>query len=118
MMPDTVIARYQPGGDIYANLSGQYGIAPADIIAEAARTGDRFKVTDALALVRRGQPLEESTSVILIDQLITDPLAAPLAAADAGIKQIFASTTGKVVTAVAIVGLIVVVLLYIPKPAR
>lgn len=112
------IARYQPGGDIYAKLAGKYGTQSADLVAVAASTGDRFKITDALATVKNGAPLEDSTSSILIDQLITDPLAAPLEAADKATKQIFASTTGKVVVAVVIVGIVVVLAVYLPKPAR
>lgn len=118
MLPAATITRYQPGGDIYNTLAGQYGNQAADLIAAAARTGDRTAVTDAIAQVKHGHPLESSTTTILLDQLLTDPLAAPLDAADSGLKKVFASTTGKVVTAAVIVGVIVVLVVYLPKPAR
>jgi len=116
MLPQATIQRYQPGGDIYLTLAGRYGSQAADKIAVAALTGDRGNITNAIDEVKNGLPLEDSTSTILLDQLANDPLAAPLAAADKALNQIFASTTGKVVTVVAIVAVVVVLAIYLPKP--
>lgn len=79
MMDDLTIRRYQPGGDIYATLQGQYAKQDVDNIAAAALTGDRTKVTDAIEIARgHGTERETSTLAILGNQLTTDPLGAPL----------------------------------------
>jgi hypothetical protein len=84
--------RYQPGGDIYATLSGQYGTPGADTIAAAARTGDNNgEVAAAIAQVKYGAPLSTSVMGILANQLATDPLAAPLADANTLAKNSIAS---------------------------
>ena len=75
--PET-IARYQPGGDIYATLLGQYGTDAANTIAAAAATGDNAAVNQALATVRSGPARNDSTLSLFWDQVTTDPLAAPL----------------------------------------
>jgi hypothetical protein len=78
-MDQATINRYQPGGDIYAQLVTQYGQTNADAIAQAAATGDRTQLGTALANVRDGAaPGSTSTIVNLYNQLTTDPLAAPL----------------------------------------
>jgi hypothetical protein len=81
-MDQATIARYQPGGDIYANFLGQYGQAGANAIAAAAQSGDETQINAALVQVKFGNPLPTSTAAILGNQLATDPLGAPLGAAN------------------------------------
>jgi hypothetical protein len=81
MMDATLIARYSPSGDIYASLAAKYGPAAANSIYAAAQTGDRTKVTDAIDLAANGAPLNDSTTSIFMDQMETNPLAAPLESA-------------------------------------
>lgn len=80
-------ARYQPGGDIYQRLVDEYGRAGADKIAAADASGGTYAVNEALASVRSGPRLNESTFSIFTQQITTDPLAAPLAAADSQIGK-------------------------------
>jgi len=47
---------------------------------------------------------ETNTGVILADQLLTNPLAAPLDALTAGVKQVFASEGVKTLLIVAVIG--------------
>jgi hypothetical protein len=81
-MDDSLIQRYQAGGDIYASLQTQYGTSAADAVAAAAQTGDETQINAALVNAKYGQPLNTSTASILANQLETDPLAAPLASAN------------------------------------
>jgi hypothetical protein len=82
-MPPQLIARYSPGGDIYATVQNQYGLDAARQIAAAAATGDSANITESIARVRQGAARTgTSTLANLVHQLATDPLAAPLAAAD------------------------------------
>lgn len=87
MTPDT-IQRYQPGGDIYANLESKYGRNGALLVAQAALTGDKFAVNDALSRVKFGERLDDSTASLFWKQITTDPLAAPLESANAAIGTI------------------------------
>jgi hypothetical protein len=48
-MDQATIARYQPGGDLYAQIVSEYGQAAADGIAAAAATGDQNQVNNAFA---------------------------------------------------------------------
>jgi hypothetical protein len=77
-----LINRYQPGGDIYATLQSQYGTGGADAIATAARSGDETQVNAAIVAAKYGAPLDTSTADILVQQLTTNPLAAPLGVAN------------------------------------
>jgi hypothetical protein len=90
-MNQTLIARYQIGGDIYETLKGQYGQAAADQIAAAAQSGDETQINAALTTVKFGQPLNDSTASIFANQLATDPLAAPLASANTLLSNSFLS---------------------------
>jgi hypothetical protein len=83
MIPADTIAEYQPGGDIYAQLASLYGADAANQIAAAATTGDRTQLSNVLETIK-GYPAasDASTAEIFINQLITDPLAAPLASAN------------------------------------
>lgn len=78
MMDAATIARYQPGGDIYARLEASYGRQGALLVSQAALTGDRFAVTDAIERVRYGERMSESTARIFWRQITTDPFDAPL----------------------------------------
>lgn len=77
-MNQSLIQRYQVGGDIYQRLAQQFGTPGADAIAAAAATGDETAVNDALVQVKYGNPLDTSTADIFTNQMLTDPLAAPL----------------------------------------
>ena len=103
------IERYQAGGDIYATLAAQYGTNAANSIAAAAATGDREQLTEAIAYVRNGAALDDSTASIFIDQLLTDPLAAPLDALDSAVKKVFDSNGIKTILLVAVVAVVLVV---------
>ena len=81
-MTASLIQRYQSGGDIYSALATQLGKAGADAVATAARSGDETQVNAALVTAKTGAPLNTSTVGIFLDQVTTDPLAAPLAAAE------------------------------------
>lgn len=84
-MDQTTITRYQPGGDIYAQLEQQYGRNAALLIAQAAQTGDRDAVNEALARVRDGAKLDDSTASLFWHQITTDPFSAPLASLNKGL---------------------------------
>ncbi len=90
-MEQSTIDRYQPGGDIYTKLLAQYGQANADSIAAAARTGDETQVNSALVSAKNGAPLNTSTWGIFGNQIITDPLAAPLEGANTLLGNTFMS---------------------------
>ena len=77
-MNNELIARYQRGGDIYIELQAKYGTAAADSVAQAAVSADRTKVTAAITAVKYGPALNDSTASIFLDQILTDPFAAPL----------------------------------------
>lgn len=86
------VDRYQPGGDIYQRLVSQYGTAQANAIADAAATGDGAQLANAIAVARGdGDQLETSTGAILLEQLETDPLSAPLGAANNVLQNSFVS---------------------------
>jgi hypothetical protein len=78
-MDTILINRYQRGGDIYQSLAATYGAANADNIAAAALTGDEAQVNAAIVAAKYGAPLDTSTTHAFVDQVATDPLAAPLA---------------------------------------
>jgi hypothetical protein len=107
-MNQTTINRYQPGGDIYSQLAARYGVENANRIAAAAATGDRETLTNEIAIVRNGEFLNESTSMILLDQLATNPLGAPLDALNKGVNQIFNSQGVKTILTVAVVAVVIV----------
>jgi hypothetical protein len=77
-MDETTIQRYQPGGDIYAKLAAQYGATKANAIAVAALTGDHTAINAAIVRAKYGADKNTNTAKIFVDQILTDPLAAPL----------------------------------------
>ncbi len=91
MIDQATIARYQPGGDIYAQLEGQYGRNAALLIAQAAQTADRDALNEAIARVRHGEKLDESTAQIFWHQITTDPFDAPLDTLNKGLGTVFKS---------------------------
>lgn len=109
-IPPETIAIYQQGGTAYAFFEKNYGTSNADIIASAAASGDRATLTDAIAQVKWGNPLNDSTVEILAENLITDPLGAPLDALDAGVNQLFNSTGLKTIAVVVVAGLVIFVI--------
>jgi hypothetical protein len=78
----TPIDRYKPGGDIYQTLSDHYGSTAAQKVYQAALGGQPGAIAQAIGEVRNGPPLNDSTASIFLDQIETDPLAAPLASAN------------------------------------
>lgn len=80
--PGMDVSRYQPGGDIYGSISSQYGPGAADRVASAAMSGSRADVTSAMASIRNGPAVgSTSTTVNFFNQITSDPLQAPIAAA-------------------------------------
>lgn len=83
------VSRYAPGGDIYQTLATSYGNAAAQKVYNAALTGDRGAITEALATVRNGPPLTDSTAEIFLQQITTDPLAAPIESLNNQVGNVF-----------------------------
>ena len=97
-MDTTTIARYQPGGDIYATILSQHGAAAAAQIAAAAQTGDETQINAVLAQYVGtltpdvAVPLStDTTASDFLNQIATDPLAAPLASANTLLGNTFLS---------------------------
>lgn len=90
-MSKDLIQRYQPGGDIYAQLETQYGRTGALLVAQAALTADKTAVTEALARLKHGEPLDESTARIFWSQVTTDPFDAPLSSLNKGLGTLSTS---------------------------
>lgn len=83
------VDRYSPGGDIYQGLAATYGVNAANSVYQAAMSGDRQNIIDAMEKVRYGSaPASTSTAAIFWNQISTDPLAAPLA----GINKLAVNT--------------------------
>jgi hypothetical protein len=91
MMNQATIARYQPGGDIYAQLEGQYGRNGALLISQAAATGDQDAVNDAFVRAKYGEKLDDSTASIFWHQITTDPFDAPLDSLNKGLGTAYKS---------------------------
>ena len=77
-MDQALINRYAPGGDIYLAIAGEHGPSAANEVYTAARTGDRAQVSESLARIRYGAPRSTSAAGLFLEQIATDPLAAPL----------------------------------------
>jgi hypothetical protein len=90
-MDETLIQRYQVGGDIYSALSAKYGVSVANAGAAAALTGDESVVNQALTTARYGPSLPDSTVTQFANQLINDPLAAPGAIVDKALTNTIAT---------------------------
>lgn len=101
MRPD-LIARYQIGGDIYESLESEFGQTVANQAAAAAATGDNLAVnrvlSNARATVRTGALVLDAnfdtrgTGRLLLDQLTSDPLGAPLDAANRQLSTLAGNT--------------------------
>lgn len=103
--------RWQPGGDIYSAVSDKFGQAIADQLATAVANGDNYTVNDLLASTRYGSGPGQTTTLGEFVRLITtQPLDAPLAALDSGVKKIFDSSGVKTIIVVGIVGVIALVI--------
>lgn len=81
-MTPQLIQRYQPGGDIYNTIVSQYSQSTADAAAQAALSGDETAINAVLRNSTYGADLNTSTLDIFTNQILTDPLAAPLASAE------------------------------------
>lgn len=81
-MDQALIAEYSPGGDLYQKIVTQYGQDVADRVAAAAAQGDKPQIGQILAIARNGPNLNTSTASIFAQEILTDPLAAPLADAN------------------------------------
>lgn len=77
-------ARYAPGGDIYNSLASSYGTAGADKVYRVQQSGG--DIAGAIATLKHGAPLNDSTASNLAKQLANDPFAAPLESAN---RQLF-----------------------------
>lgn len=83
--------RYQPGGDIYNKISAGYGGTAANKVAAAAASGTPGAIAEAIGEVRNGPVLDQSTVSIFLDQIETDPFAAPLDSANKGLGNVITS---------------------------
>ncbi len=90
-MDQDTINRYQPGGDIYAQLQQQFGVSGANTIAAAALTGDETQINAAISTLKNGAPLNTSTASIFLNQIETNPLAAPLQSLNGVLSNTFTS---------------------------
>jgi hypothetical protein len=81
-MESKKIARYQRGGDIWERIKNELGAAAADVVAEAATSGDEYRVNDAYKTAKFGANLDDSTTDIFFGQMYNDPFAAPIEQAD------------------------------------
>ena len=97
-MDSTLIQRYQPGNDIYNSILAQHGKDAADACAAAAMTGDETQINAVLALYSGTStptvavPMADtSTANIFTNQILTDPLAAPLESANKVLGNTFFS---------------------------
>ena len=75
--------RYAPGGDIYADNATKYGVDGAELIWRGyQRDGRQGAAIAAGNLASPGVGGSTSTLAIFAEQLVTDPLAAPLESAN------------------------------------
>jgi len=81
-MDQTLINRYQPGGDLYKAEQNLFGADGANAIANAALTGDETQITAVREQLQFGADKPTNTAAIFTNQILTDPLAAPLAGAN------------------------------------
>ena len=88
-MEQSLINRYQAvnpdtgqAGDLYLAEQTKFGTQGANSIASSALTGDETAVTAAVEQLQYGGNLPTSTAALFGNQLLTDPLAAPLADAN------------------------------------
>lgn len=74
------IDNWKPGGSTYQNAVSRFGQAVADAASNAAQQPGALEsdVSSAIANATYGQPLTTSTTGIFLNQMTTDPLAAPL----------------------------------------
>jgi len=89
-MDQSLIQRYQSGGDIYLSIFSQHGAAAANAVANAALSGDERQINAVLAGYETAAgnsktytpPLDTSTLDAFGNQIVTDPLGAPFASAN------------------------------------
>ena len=77
-MNQSLINRYQAGGDIYNTFAKSYGQNAADNIAAAALTGDETAVNAAITQEQFGASKDTSTFDAFASQIYNDPFAAPI----------------------------------------
>ena len=82
-------SRYQPGGDLYAEINTKFGNQAANAAAAAARVDDQGETLRfTLSNIRGGNYTvgaanpRTSTAGLFFEQITTDPLAAPLEGLD------------------------------------
>ena len=99
-------ARYQPGGDIYSRLEQHYGTSGADKVAAADASGEPYAINRALTDLKYGPDRDASVVSNFADQLLTDPLAAPLDAANEQIGNAVANVFKNPWVLVTLVGVV------------
>jgi len=118
MMDAALIQRYQPNGDIYKQLAATRGVNVANAAAAAALTGDEGNVNKALVSTIYGAPLNTDKASILLNQLETNPLGAPIDAANGIIKKTFGDLVSNplaVLTGLAVIYVALKIFQEIPK---
>lgn len=118
-MTSATLQRYAPGGDIYKSLADKYGNDGAQQVYAAAQTGDfNGEVNAALTAVKYGKPLNDSTADIFLDQVTSDPLAAPLESANRQLGNVFLGLLKNPFVLLAVALLVAYKLGYLDKLAK
>lgn len=108
-------SRYDTGGSIYTEIAARYGEPAAERVRRAAASGEPGAIATTLGEIRNGPMLTESTAVILADQLVNDPFAAPLESANRQLGRIGLNLLRNPLAALAI-GLVIVAVIYAYVP--
>jgi hypothetical protein len=108
---DTRLAGYVAGGPYYNSIAAKYGTDVANQVAVAAANGDRGSMSmilgSAVPLGQPGggtvaEPLDESMTDALVDQLYNDPLGAPIEQ----VNKVLTNTGNKIASSSGITGAI------------
>jgi hypothetical protein len=84
--------RYAPGGDLYEALAEKYGRVAADRVWQASESGDSGAIAEAIAQAQNYYaPRDTSTGSIFVEQVTTDPFAAPLGSLNTGLGTVLGS---------------------------
>lgn len=125
-MTSDEIQRYQRDNDFYNALADQYGYASADFVAGEAQSGDDARLRNALSAIRSASHSGISPAVIdatannrptgtlgiFIDQITSDPLAAPLDAANRQLSNVVKNVVGNPMVLIVVIGIVLGLVVY------
>lgn len=122
-MTESTVARYQPGGDIYAEIQGQYGTQSANTLAQIVReTKESTNVSTYLGELRNGPMQNSNVASIFVGQITTDPFAAPASALNRTLSASVGSAIKGIFSNVWVLALVVflgfLVFVYIKRALR